>query len=147
MFISDSEETDNNFNDWFVKSGLEYHTKSGIILEGGNVVDNEAGTRAIVTDRILEDNPSLTKEDAKNTLKQLLGVNEITIIPVPSDDTTGHADGMVMWPMNDKILLLKTDEPMHTAIVTELKSSFPIVEIIEVPDYTPNTRWNSFTSA
>ncbi len=107
MFISESEEIDNNFNDWFVKSGLEYHTKSDIILEGGNVVDNEAGTRAIVTDRILEDNPSLTKEDAKNTLKQLLGVNEIAIIPIPSDDSTGHADGMVMWPMNDKILLVK----------------------------------------
>jgi hypothetical protein len=36
---------------------------------------------------------------------------------------------------------------MHTEIVTELKSSFPTVEIVEVPDYMPYTPWSSFTSA
>jgi agmatine/peptidylarginine deiminase len=142
-----SEQTDKNFQDWFVKTGLEYYAKSDIILEGGNVVDNVAGTRVVVTDRILQSNPSLTKQDAKNELKQLLGINEIAIIPASSDDATGHADGLVMWPMDDKILLLRTGEPTHTEIVTELKSSFPSVEIVEVPDFMPNTISNNFSSA
>jgi len=98
-------------------------------------------------DRILQDNPSLTKSSAKDQLKQLLGVNQLAIIREPPDDTTGHADGFVMWPMDDKIFLIKMDEPIHTEIVNELESSFPGVQIIEIPDYTPTTKWKNFTSA
>jgi agmatine/peptidylarginine deiminase len=142
-----SKHIDNSFENWFVQNGLEYHAKSDIILDGGNVVDNVGGTRVIITDRILQDNPSLTKSSAKDQLKQLLGVNEVAIIREPPDDTTGHADGLAMWPMDDKIFLIKIDEPIHREIVNELESSFPGVQIIEVPDYTPTTKWKNFTSA
>jgi agmatine/peptidylarginine deiminase len=143
----DAKLYENSFEEWFEKNGLEYYAKSDIILDGGNVVDNVAGTRVVVTERILKDNPSLTKSDAKNKLKQLLGVNEIAIIPEPPNHMTGHSDGTVMWPMDDKILLLQRDEPTHTETINELKSSFPGVEIVEVPNYIPTTRWDGFDSA
>ena len=63
---------DDSFEDWFLRNNLKYHAKSSIILDGGNVVDNSAGTRIIVTDRILKDNPSLTKTQAKERLKHTL---------------------------------------------------------------------------
>jgi agmatine/peptidylarginine deiminase len=144
---SESKQIDNNFEKWFAQNGLEYHAKSDIILDGGNVVDNVSGTRVIITDHILRDNPSLTKSSAKDKLKQLLGANEIAIIREIPDDTTGHADGLAMWPMDDKIFLIKTDEPIHTQIVNELESSFPGVQIIEVPNYIPTTTWKNFTTA
>jgi agmatine/peptidylarginine deiminase len=143
----DSKATERSFEKYFEKNELEYHTESEIILDGGNVVDNAAGTRVIVTERILQDNPLLTKSDAKNKLKQLLRVNEVAIIPEPPNDTTGHADGSVMWPMDDKILLIKGSEPEHTETVDELKISFPGVEIVEIPNYIPNTFWHNFNSA
>jgi agmatine/peptidylarginine deiminase len=142
-----AERYENSFEEWFEKNGLEYYAKSDIILDGGNVVDNVVGTRVVVTERILKDNPSLTKSDAKNKLKQVLGVNEVAIIPEPPDDTTGHSDGAVMWPMDDQILLVKVSEPTNTETINELKNSFPGVEIVELPNYIPNTLWHGFSSA
>jgi agmatine/peptidylarginine deiminase len=152
-YLPDYEEAwaakhiENSFKNWCSKSRVEYHAESRIILEGGNVVDNAAGTRVIVTDRILWDNPTMKKNYAKEKLKELLGVNEVAIIPEQKNDTTGHSDGYVMWPTDDKIMLLKTSEPKHTKIVNELKNSFPNVEIVEVPNYIPTTRWDHFDSA
>lgn len=74
---SESKYVDKNFENWFLQNRLEYQAKSDIILDGGNVVDNAAGTRVIATDRILRDNPSLTKSTVKDKLKELLNVNEI----------------------------------------------------------------------
>jgi agmatine/peptidylarginine deiminase len=111
------------------------------------VVENLAGTRINVTERIVRDNPSLTKADVKNKQKELLGANEVAIIPEPPNNTTGHSDGSVMWPMDGKILLLKRDEPMHTAALNELKHSFPNVQIVEMPNYIPNTRTYNFDTA
>lgn len=145
--ISDSKEVDSSFENWFIQNGLAYHAKSDIILDGGNIVDNAAGTRVILTDRILQDNPSLTKSSAKDKLKQLLSVNEVAVIREPPNDTTGHADGLVMWPMDEKIFLAKVAEPMHTENINELQNSFPGVQILEIPDYTPKTTWKNFTSA
>jgi agmatine/peptidylarginine deiminase len=141
---------ESSFNDWFKKTGLQYHATSDIILDGGNVVDNVAGTRVVVTDRILHDNHSLTKSDAKHQLKNLLGVQEVAIIPQTPGDTTGHADGCVMWPMDDTIVLIKSDDPedpYDREVVHELKHSFPGVKIVGVPNYIPDTLWHGFSSA
>jgi agmatine/peptidylarginine deiminase len=143
----EAKEIDESFLEWFSKNGLEYQTKTDIVLDGGNVVDNAAGTRVIVTERILRDNPSLSKADAKTKLKELLGVKEVAIIPEPANHTTGHSDGSVAWPTDDKILLLKRDEPTHSESVNELKSSFPGVEIVEVPNHIPHEKNRDFDTA
>ena len=140
-------QIENSFEHWFLSNGLTYHRKSSIVLDGGNVVDNPAGTRAIITDRILSDNPSLKKNEVKHQLKQLLDVNEVAIIREVPDDTTGHSDGMVMWANNNKILLQEMSEPERTEIITELNQSFPDVEIVEIPDYYKYETWKGFTSA
>jgi agmatine/peptidylarginine deiminase len=144
---SDAKYIEKSFQDLFSKHGHGYTAKSDIILDGGNVVDNAAGTRVVITDRLLLDNPSLTKESAKEKLKELLGVKEVAIIPEPPNDTTGHSDGILTWPMDDKILIIKKPEPIHTATVNELKSSFPGVQIVELADYTVDTLWQRFNSA
>jgi agmatine/peptidylarginine deiminase len=138
---------DDSFENWFLRNKLNYHTKSSIILDGGNVVDNSAGTRVIVTDRILKDNPSLTRMQVKERLEHLLGANQVAIIQEVPDDTTGHADGMVMWATNNKILLHTMAEPRRTQVINGLESSFPGVRIVEVPDYYQDATWKGFSSA
>jgi len=92
----EAKRYESSFESWFEKTGLKYYAKSDIILDGGNVVDNAAGTRVVVTDRILQHNPSFTKSEMKNKLKELLGVQEVAIISKSPAEKTGPADGSVM---------------------------------------------------
>lgn len=74
---------------------------SDINLDGGNVLICEG--RAILTDRIFDENPNYEKEKLINELSQLLEC-EIIIIPSIKTDFTGHADGMVRFVDKNTIL-------------------------------------------
>jgi len=137
---------DNSFESWYDDSGLKYGEKSNIILDGGNVVDNGKG-RVVVTDRILYDNPQLTKSIAKKKLKRLLGAHEVAIIKETPGDATGHSDGMVMWVDENTILLHDQPKRVKRSILRELKRSFRGVKIIVVPDYYEDETWRGFSSA
>ncbi len=77
----------------------------------------------------------------------MLGVDQIAIIPEPPDNTTGHADGLLMWITDNKLILLKHNHPIDEKILNELNKSFPGVEILQIPDLIPNTQWKDFSSA
>lgn len=137
---------DNSFEDWFLGNGLKYTKKTNLILDGGNVVDN-GGNRVIVTDRFLWDNPQLTKAQAKQKLKNLMGVTQVAIIPELAGDATGHADGMVMFATANKILLHEMPPAKQNQAINELKNAFPGIKIVVVPDYYADETWQGFTSA
>ena len=66
-----------------------------INLDGGNVVNWY--DRAIVTDRIFQENPEYSnKFQLIEELEKLLEV-EVIVIPQIKTDFTGHADGMVRF--------------------------------------------------
>lgn len=125
---------------------MQYGKKSGLILDGGNVVDNDAG-RVVVTDRFLYDNPQFTKNRAKQKLRQLLNANEVAIIKEASGDATGHSDGMLMWADVNTIILHDQPASIKHKIINELKASFPGVKIVIAPDYYEFEEWGGFTSA
>ncbi len=74
---------------------------SDINLDGGNVLICDG--RAIISDRILSENPDRDKDELVKELSQLLEC-EIIIIPAENDDMTGHADGMVRFVNRNTIL-------------------------------------------
>lgn len=75
---------------------------SNINLDGGNVVN--WNDRAIITDRIFDENPEYTsKSQLIGELESLLEV-EIIIIPQLNCDVTGHADGMVRFVERNTVL-------------------------------------------
>lgn len=74
---------------------------SDINLDGGNVLICDG--RAIISDRILSENPTKDKDFLVNELTKLLEC-EIIIIPAENDDFTGHADGMVRFVNRNTIL-------------------------------------------
>lgn len=75
---------------------------STINLDGGNVVN--WFDRAIITDRIFDENPEYpSKSKLISDLENLLEV-EIIIIPQIKSDMTGHADGLVRFVDQNTIL-------------------------------------------
>lgn len=82
---------------------------SDINLDGGNVLICDR--RAIITDRIISENPDYNEKKLKTDLARLLEC-EIIIIPAyksKDDDLTGHADGMVRFVDRNTILGNKLD--------------------------------------
>lgn len=75
---------------------------SKINLDGGNIVN--WSDRAIITDRIFDENPEFSsKIKLIKEVEILLGV-EIIVIPQINTDMTGHADGLVRFVNRDTIL-------------------------------------------
>lgn len=75
---------------------------SKINLDGGNVVN--WSDRAIITDRVFDDNPEyLSKNKLIAEIEKLLEV-EIIVIPQIKSDMTGHADGMVRFVDRNTLL-------------------------------------------
>lgn len=68
---------------------------SNINLDGGNIVN--WSDRAIITDRVFNENPSyLSRINLISDIEKLLEV-EVIIIPQINSDFTGHADGLVRF--------------------------------------------------
>jgi len=95
---------------------------SNINLDGGNVV--MFGKKAIITDRIFNENPDWDKEKLKAELSKLLEC-EIIIIPAykPEYDFTGHADGMIRFIDSNTVLVNDLEKDfvyMKNAIINAL---------------------------
>ncbi len=80
---------------------------SDIILDGGNVVRSPDGTRVLMTDQVLLDNPSLALSSGLNLSNMLEDLLEakIILLPVENGDTLGHSDGLAHWIDNDTVFV------------------------------------------
>ena len=106
-------------------------TKSDIVLDGGNVVDNNRN-KAIISERVLADNKSKSKSDLKNELENLLH-SKVAFIPDP-EDTTGHSDGIVSFIEHDVLLIGDyNDSEYYNAVEKAIKSEFPDLETVRLP--------------
>ena len=74
---------------------------SDINIDGGNVV--LFGDKAILTDRIFQENPDYEKNILVSELEELLKA-KVIIIPAFKTDITGHADRMVRFVDKNTIL-------------------------------------------
>lgn len=74
-----------------------------LVLDGGNFV--RLGGKAIMTDKIFKENPSKTKAEIIETIKQKCALNELIIIPRQPYDMLGHSDGMVRWIDENSVLV------------------------------------------
>ena len=83
------------FMHWFRSVGLEA-SPLDLILDGGNFVYNGRDS-AIITERVLEDNPARTRAEIHRNIQTELQLEHLAIIPEGPREKTGHADGMVVW--------------------------------------------------
>lgn len=75
---------------------LENLIYSDINLDGGNVVFSPSKEKAVISDRVFDENKDKSKTELINELEKLLKA-QVIIIPSLKSDMTGHADGMVRF--------------------------------------------------
>lgn len=97
-YLDDTPELKTNFKKDLSAQFLFSMTYSDINLDGGNVVFSPSKEKAIVSDRILAENPGVTQSKLISDLERQL---KAQVILIPSlnrkYDMTGHADGMVRF--------------------------------------------------
>ena len=102
---------------------------SDIIIDGGNVISCD--NKVIMTDKIIRENPHYHVNTLIDKLSQLLEV-EIILIPEDKYEEYGHADGMVRYMGNGKVLLnnyCDFDKTLRKKLLSALSSHFEIVEL------------------
>jgi agmatine deiminase len=77
--------------------------RSEINLDGGNVIKSK--NKVILTDKIFKENPKYSQPELIKELQQLFETEEIIIIPRAPYDIFGHADGMVRFLDDDRVLI------------------------------------------
>jgi len=78
-------------------------TKYDIKLDGGNIV--HAKTKVIMTERVFKDNKNIERNALITKLHEALQVEDLFFIPPLPFDFTGHADGMVRFLDDNRILI------------------------------------------
>lgn len=112
--------------------GLELHTPTDmhIVFDGGNYV--RCGNKVLMTDKILMENPQWDLPDLFTHLKYSLCA-DIILLPWDMQDKCGHADGMVTYLGDDKVLLNSywkhTDKAFHNRLLKILHAHFDVVEL------------------
>ena len=102
---------------------------SDIILDGGNVIS--CGNKVIMTDKIFRENPHYGHDVLIDTLGQLLEA-EIVLIPEDYYDEYGHADGMVRYIGEDRVLLndyCDFDKTLRKKLLASLSPHLDIIEL------------------
>lgn len=123
----------NDFNTVLKRAGIEqrkaYFAGKQLLLDGGNIVDNYAG-RVITTERFLKDN-ELTKQQGIDALKQLLGAEQVAIIP-SDEPIMAHSDGMVMFSDANTLFVNRYEGSFRRQLISELKGAFPGINLVEI---------------
>lgn len=108
---------------------------SSLILDGGNILSY--GKKAILTSRILSDNPQFKREDICSALQRLLNLEEVIIIPECPGDFTGHADGMLRFIDEHTVLVNDhSQEPLSFRNALEQTLKNHGLHIVNLP-YSP----------
>lgn len=77
-------------------------TKTDVVLDGGNVI--KCGDSVIMTDKIFYENRNYDKVALMNELERCFGA-ELVVIPWDHHERYGHADGMVRYLGDGRVLL------------------------------------------
>ncbi len=125
--------------------GLRFR-ESRLVLDGGNVVSNGAGM-AVLTRRILDDNPARSRGEVVATLEEELGLRHVALVPEEPGDRTGHADGMATWASETVLVVRRFEEPFRGRFLDALREGLPGVAIEEVESALSDETWRGFPSA
>jgi agmatine deiminase len=108
----------------------------GIILEGGSIEVNGAGT-CLTTEQCLLNknrNPKLSREEIENYLKDYLGVSNIVWLGegIAGDDTDGHVDDITRF-VNPSTILTVFEEDAKDENYHPLKENWELLKSAEKP--------------
>lgn len=103
--------------------------QSNILLDGGNVI--KCDDCVLITDKVFSENCQLSPTEIIDELQRILDT-EVVIIPNDPLEECGHADGMVRYLGNQRVLLnhyCDFDLPLREKLIKALTPRFEIVEL------------------
>ena len=118
-----------------------------LVIDGGNFV--RFGAKAIMTDKIFRENPSKTKAEIIETIKQKCALNELIIIPKQPYDMLGHSDAMVRLIDENSVLVndfSNESKSFNDRLVKALKKSGLDVKFMKYKEgfFTKKRDWGAY---
>jgi agmatine deiminase len=108
---------------------------SELIADGGNIV--RRGGIAILTERILAENATLSRKKVECKLRDELEVDRLIAIPVEPGDIFGHADGIVQF-VDDELVLVNDYDDIDRAYGRRVVSALRRHHVDPIPiPYAP----------
>jgi agmatine/peptidylarginine deiminase len=139
-----SDEVAAGWAGWLDEASIPVR-KVDLVLDGGNIVYNRAGD-AIITERVLQDNPGRSREGIRRQLLDEAGLARVAIVPEGPREKTGHADGLASWIAPDVIGLGRMGEPFQSRISESLRAQLPGVTLVPVPHTPTGVCWQGWQS-
>ena len=118
-----------------------------LVLDGGNFV--RLGSKAIMTDKIFKENPSKTKAEIIEAIKQKCALNELIIIPRQPYDMLGHSDAIVRWIDENSVLVndfSNESKSFNDRLIKALKKSSLDVKFMKYREgfFTKKRDWGAY---
>ncbi|PST82398.1 agmatine deiminase [Pedobacter yulinensis] len=115
-----------------------YHP--GIVMEGGSVDFNGAGTVLTTTACLLNENrnPALSKEEIETYLKEFYGQDQVLWLGdgIVGDDTDGHIDDITRFVSEDTVLTVVEENPEDENYAI-LQENLETLKTFRLPDGRP----------
>lgn len=112
----------------------------GIVMEGGSVEFNGAGTILTTTACLLNKNrnPHLTKEQIEEYLKECYGAEQVLWLGdgIVGDDTDGHIDDITRFVNEDTVLTVVESNPLDENYIL-LQENLAALREMRLPDGRP----------
>ncbi len=120
--------------------GLEC-VKADIVLDGGNVV--RCGDKVVMIDKIFSENPQYDRVELLSELERLLEA-QIVLLPWDRKEKYGHADGVVRYIGDGKVLLTNYrdyDANVHSCFKDILSKNFEVRELCYSQSNSNDSSW------
>jgi agmatine/peptidylarginine deiminase len=150
----EAAQASDSFASFCRRYGLKFE-RSKLVLDGGNLVSNHKDM-AVVTERVLSDNPDWTQEEILAELKVKLALDHVAIIPEELKEATGHADGLIVW-LNERTVASSAPAATSSETREALDSAIPAIQVLPLPrserqrDHRPRTSiqsaWGIYANA
>ena len=127
-YLKDSPEYKPNVSDIMNQLGIDV-CRSQINIDGGNVISCDE--KVILTDKVLGENPQYSSSKLLDELSELLEAEPV-LIPWDRYDIYGHADGMVRYMGESRVLLNNYwdfDRALRKRLMDALSPYFEIEEL------------------
>ena len=115
--------------------------KTKLVIDGGNVI--LCGDKVIMTDKIFNENSSLSKEEVIAEIERVFSA-KLVVIPWDKEEEFGHADGMVRYVSDNHVLINQykdIDPEFRQKLIDSLSPYFSEISELEYGKASSSQSW------
>lgn len=119
----------------------DHVTSTQLVIDGGNVI--MCGDKVIMTDKIFNENSSLSKEEVIAEIERAFSA-KLVVIPWDKEEEFGHADGMVRYVSVNHVLINQykdIDPEFRQKLIDALSPYFSEITELEYGKASSSQSW------